>query len=80
MIDFTIPVAGLDRAAASLNQVAQKIAGIGGSSAHSINGSDTIDLSAAAVAMIEAKNSFQANTQVIRTGDQMTKALLNVLG
>jgi len=74
MIDFSAPLAGMDAAAASLNRTAAKIANIGGSPA-----GDSVDLSADAVAMIEAKNDFAANVQVVHTADQMTRALLNIL-
>jgi len=67
-------LAGLDRASASLERTARRIASIGGSPQ-----GDTVDLSAEAVAMIEAKIAYQANTQVLRTGDQMSKALVDVL-
>jgi hypothetical protein len=74
MIDFSTPLAGMDAAAASLNRTAAKIANIGGNPA-----GDSVDLSADAVAMIEAKNNFAANVQVVHTADEMTRALLNIL-
>jgi flagellar hook protein FlgE len=74
MIDFSTPLAGMDAAADNLNRVATHVANIGGSPA-----GDTVDLSADAVAMIEAKNDFAANVQVVHTADQMTRALLNIL-
>ena len=61
-------------AADSLIRVADKIANIGGSPA-----GDSVDLGAEAVAMIEAKNDFAANVQVVHTADQMTRVLLNIL-
>ena len=74
MIDFSTPLAGMNATADSLNRVAANIANIGGSPA-----GDSVDLSADAVAMIEAKNDFAANVQVVHTADQMTRALLNIL-
>jgi flagellar basal body rod protein FlgB len=71
MIDFSIPLAGLDRAASSLNQTASRLAA---------GPADTVDLSAEMVALLEARNSFETNTKVIQTEDQMTKSLLNLLG
>jgi flagellar basal body rod protein FlgG len=32
------------------------------------------------VALMESKNSFEANTKVFQIADQMTKDLLNVIG
>jgi flagellar hook protein FlgE len=74
MIDFSTPLAGMDAAAASLNRTAERIASIGGNPQ-----GDSVNLGAEAVAMIEAKNEFAANIQVVRTADEMTRALLNVL-
>lgn len=75
MIDPGIPLSGLSRAEGSLLQTARRIASIGGSPE-----GDTVDLSAEAVAMIEAKNAYQANLQVLRSSDEMTGMLLNVMG
>jgi flagellar hook protein FlgE len=36
-----------------------------------------VDLSAQAVALIQAKNSFEANTAALKVSDQMTQTLLN---
>ncbi len=71
MIDFSVPLAGLERATSSLNQTASRLA----------NGpADTVDLSAEIVALIEARNNYETNTRVIRNEDQMTKSLLSLLG
>lgn len=75
MIDFTTPLSGMQQAETSLNRSAARIAKIGGSAA-----SDSVDLSAEAVAMIEARNNFAANAKVARTEDQMNKSLLRILG
>jgi flagellar basal body rod protein FlgC len=44
------------------------------------SGGDVVDLSASMVALMESKNSFEANTKVFQIADQMTKDLLNVIG
>jgi uncharacterized protein YeaC (DUF1315 family) len=62
-----------------LNQAASNIAQWP-SSASSSNPQDTIDLSQQAVALIQAKNSFEANTAAFKVGDEMTQSLLNVVG
>ncbi|MBZ5610808.1 MAG: hypothetical protein LAP38_21300 [Acidobacteriia bacterium] len=41
---------------------------------------DTVDLSADAVAMLEARNSFEAITKIVKTGDRMDQALLDTIG
>jgi flagellar hook protein FlgE len=71
MVDFSIPLSGLDRATSSLNQTASRLA---------TGPADTVDLSAEMVALIEARNNFETNTKVIQTEDEMTRSLLNLLG
>ena len=39
-----------------------------------------MDLSAQAVALIQAKNSFEANVQVLKVDDQMQQTLLSAVG
>jgi flagellar hook protein FlgE len=75
MIDFSVPLQGLERAETRLNTAATRIAGIGGSPE-----GDIVDLSAEAVALIEARNSFAQNVAVIKTFDQISKTLIDVLG
>jgi flagellar hook protein FlgE len=75
MIDFSTPLAGMERASASVNQTASKIA------QSSLNGSgDSVDLSAEMVSLMQAQNDFKANTKVIQTEDDMNKSLLNITG
>jgi flagellar hook-associated protein FlgK len=74
MIDFSAPLAGLDRASKALDKVASRVAQAGNS------GGDTVDLSAEAVALMVAQQNYQSNVKVIQTADQMTKSLLNLLG
>jgi hypothetical protein len=73
MIDFSTPLAGLDRATASLNQTAAKIANPG-------NAADSVDLSSEVVALLQARNDFSANAKALKTEDQITKNLLDTLG
>ncbi len=40
---------------------------------------DTTSLSDNAVALMQSKNGFEANTKVAHVADQMTKATLNML-
>jgi flagellar hook-associated protein FlgK len=73
MIDFSTPLAGLDRATTSLNQTASKIANIS-------TPVDTVDLSAEVVNLIQARNGFETNTKVLQTEDEMTKSLFSIIG
>ena len=72
MIDFSIPLAGLNQAESSVNQIAAKVATVG------FPQGDSVDLSSEAVSLIQAKNDFAANTKVIQAEDDMTKSLLNI--
>jgi flagellar hook protein FlgE len=72
MIDFSIPLAGMNAAESNVNRTAAQVAQFG------FSGGDTVDLSSEAVALIEARNSFAANASVVRTEDQMTGRLLNL--
>jgi flagellar hook protein FlgE len=62
---------GLQRAEGQLNQAAQAIA---------TPQSDSVDLSAQAVALIQAKTNFDANLKALQAGDEMTKTLLQAVG
>jgi flagellar hook protein FlgE len=78
-IGMTSSLQGMQRAESQLNQVAQNIAQGPSSSSAGPEG-DIVDLSAQAVAMIQAKNSFEANTAAFKVGDQMTQTLLKAIG
>jgi flagellar basal body rod protein FlgB len=73
MIDFSAPLAGLDRATWQLNRAASRIANLN-------TPGDSVDLSTEMIALMQARRSFEANTKVIQTEDQMNKSLLNILG
>lgn len=75
MIDFSAPLAGLDRATKTLDKVAQRVAEAG-----TTGGEDTVDLSAEAVSLMVAKQNFESNVKVLQTADQMSKNLLDLLG
>jgi flagellar basal body rod protein FlgG len=68
------PVQGPDRASASLNQAATRIAAIGQPSG------DSVDLSTEMVGLIQARNDFSANVTVAQTSDEVTQSLLDIVG
>jgi flagellar hook protein FlgE len=78
MIGFTASLEGLSRSEAQFNQAAWQVAR--SSEATAPGGQDTVDLSAAAVAMLQAKNNFDANTKAIKVGDEMQQYLLDAIG
>lgn len=69
---------GMQNAEAQFNQAAQNIATW--PSSPSSTPQDTVDLSQQAIALIQAKNSFEANTAAFKVGDEMTQSLLNAIG
>jgi len=68
---------GLQRSEAQFNQAAANIAREPASSSPQ---GDRVDLSAQAVALIEAKNSFEANTKALKVDDELTQTLLKAIG
>jgi hypothetical protein len=79
VIDLSVPLAGIAAAESSLNQTASNIAHATTAQSGASGGGDTVDLSADAVALIEARNSVAANVNVVRAEDQMTATLLNLV-
>jgi len=41
---------------------------------------DQVDLSAAAIALLESRNNFEANSKVAQVSEQMEQSLLNIVG
>ena len=77
MIGFNTSLEGLARSEAQFNRAASDIAHLPVAAS---NGQlDTVDLSAAAVAMLQAKNNFDANTKAIKVGDEMYQSLLDAI-
>ena len=76
MVGFTTALEGLANSEAQFNQAAQTIA----RAQVAATGQDTVDLSAAAVALIQSRNNFDANTKAIKVGDEMQQYMLNAIG
>jgi len=76
MVVLTSALEGLSRSEAQFNQAAQSIA----RAPLSAGPTDTVDLSTAAVALLTARNNFEANTQIIKISDQLEQTLINSLG
>ena len=79
MVGMTEALQGLARSEAQFNGAAQRIAQFPVSQSPS-GQADQVDLSAEAVAVIQSRNSFEANTKVIQVADAMDKTLLNAIG
>jgi len=76
-IGQTTALQGLQTSEAQFNQAASKIAQSPFSS--SAQG-DIADLSTQAIALLQSKNSFEANIQVLKVDNQISQTLLNVVG
>ena len=76
MVGLTTALEGLSRAEAQFNTAASQMARTPPPPPQA----DSVDLSAAAVALLESRNSFEANTKMIKTADEMEKSLLDTLG
>ena len=75
-ISSTIAVSslqGMQNAEAQFQRAASKIAQYPANP-------DTVDLSAEMVAMMSARDNFMANVGAAKTGDEMQRALLNLIG
>jgi flagellar basal body rod protein FlgG len=73
---------GMSRAEAQLNQAAGDIANQTtiNSTTATPSASDTVNLSASMVSLMQSRNSFDANSKVFQVADEMQKSLLNVIG
>jgi hypothetical protein len=77
MVGLTHALEGMARSEAQFNGAADKIARLPLSQ---FGQGDQVDLSAEAVALLQAKNSFEANTKVVKVADQMQQTLLDMTG
>ena len=77
MVGLTNALEGMARSEAQFNRAADRIAHL--PPAQPKQG-DQVDLSTEAVALLQSKNSFEANTKVIKVSDQMEQTLLNSVG
>lgn len=77
MIGLTAALDGLSLAESQFNIAAAKI---GRAPLTASEGADSVDLSAAAVALLESRNNFDANTKLIKTVDELEKSLIDAVG
>lgn len=67
-----IALSGMHAAETKLEQAANRIA-------HISQPEDQVDLSAEMVALLEARNDFAANANVMKTGNEVERALLDLV-
>lgn len=77
MLGLQAALDGLTKSTAQFDQAAHQIAR---ASLPPSASSDSVDLSTAAVALLQARNSFEANTKVIKVFDETEKALIDTVG
>lgn len=68
-----IALGGMEQAAARLDRTATRLAKVA-------DPTDTVDLSAEMVALMQARNDFAVNAKVLKTADEMSKTLVEMLG
>lgn len=74
MIDFQTPLAGMNRASAKLDRAAARIA------MAPVASGDSVDLSEEMIALMDARNNFEANVRSFQAEDRMTRTLLDIAG
>ncbi len=77
---ISLGLIGLERAAASVDRVADRLSRMPTSVAEAGGGGDTVDLSTEITTLLVAKNSYQANLKAIETASEMAGSTLDVLG
>jgi hypothetical protein len=75
MIGLSPALYGLLHSEAQFNETALKIA----RAPLALLGEDSLDLSAAAVALLESRDNFEANTAMIKVADEMEKAVIDMV-
>jgi flagellar basal body rod protein FlgG len=78
MAGLIAPLNGLLNFEAQFNQSANNIARASLPASSGVQ--DSVDLSTAAVSLMQSRNSFEANTKVIQVVDEMDKTLVNSAG
>ncbi len=73
----TIALQGLQQADAQLESAASKIASFGTNSPAGAN-LDIVDLSAAVVALVSAKNQYSANLSTLKVADEIQKTSIDL--
>lgn len=83
MVGITQALQGLSSTQSQFDTAASKIAQWPASQAAQSTApqpQDQVDLSTQAVALLQSKNSFEANTKLIKVADEMEQSTLNMIG
>lgn len=79
MADFSIPLAGMSRASSDFDHAAARIARSSVPTASAASPGDSVDLSQDVVALLQAKNDFEANTKTVHVLDDMARSTLDMI-
>jgi flagellar hook-associated protein FlgK len=74
---LSTPIQGLSNAEASFNRAASNISKSFESNPQ--NPQDQVSLSDAMVSLLNSKNDYEANLKSLKTSDEMTKTVLDIL-
>jgi flagellar hook protein FlgE len=77
MVNLTTPLQGMQQAADRFQASAERIARMPSSA--TTPPEDTLDLSTEMINLLESRNQFAANVKTAKVGDDMTKAMLDLL-
>jgi len=91
MTSISSALDGMNQAISSLNTTASQIARTGHSPSRTPpaskpaasdgdSGGDTVNLSSEMVALLNSRDSFEANAKTVGVSDQMTKSTLDMVG
>jgi flagellar basal body rod protein FlgG len=75
MIDFGVPLSGMTQAMQQLDRTASRIAT---PETQNPQG-DTVDLSSDMVALLQARQNFEANAKALHTENDLTKTMLDTI-
>jgi hypothetical protein len=80
MVALTQALQGLSSSQAQFDVAAGQIARSPLADQGKVAPQDQVDLSTALVALLQSRNSVEANLKVLKTADEMEKKLLDVVG
>ena len=71
---------GIENAQAQFEHAAGRVARLPAAVDDGAAAGDTVDLSAEIVAMLSARDNFMANVEAAKTGDELQRVLLSLVG
>ncbi len=78
MVNFSVPLAGMQAAESQFDQAVQRLASLPSRSVEGA-GVDQVDLSTEMVALLESRNQFETSVKTTHVADDMLKSTLDLL-